>query len=136
MTAVGRLLDLTLDECMRRLAHGGIGRVAYCDEAGPIVVPVNYCTTAAGEVVFRTGPGSKLSAILTSAAVAFEVDGIDPIYHGGWSVVVRGIAHLVDDTDERDRLADLPLSPWVTPSRDIFVRITPAHITGRRIHTH
>ena len=53
-----------------------------------MVVPVNYAVLD-GDIVIRTGSGTKLDAALTGAVVAFEIDSVDPIYHEGWSVMVH-----------------------------------------------
>ena len=48
------LREMTKDECLGLLAGHQVGRVAYCDELGPVVLPVNYVPEATG--------GSKLWA--------------------------------------------------------------------------
>ncbi len=40
-------------------------------------------------VVFRTNRGTKLGAIDDNARVTFQIDGVDPEHHTGWSVLVR-----------------------------------------------
>jgi hypothetical protein len=64
--------------------------------------------------------------------VAFEIDGIDPVRHEGWSVLVRGMLHHVDpDAAEfRDRFDP---EPWVAAERDSWLAIDPFAITGRRL---
>src|SRR5262249_44438718 len=47
-------------------------------------------------VVFRTDRGTKLD-LLTTSPVAFEVDFVDTFHHGGWSVVLRGLAYPASD---------------------------------------
>ena len=51
-----------------------------------------------------------------------------------WSVLVRGHAHQVTDGRAVQRLEDgMHLAPWAPGARDVYVRIVPAQITGRRI---
>ncbi len=51
-------------------------------------------------------------------SVAFQIDAIDPMYHGGFSVLAYGAAEVVDAPDEIERLSELPLLPWWPGSRD------------------
>src|SRR5690606_21428482 len=89
---------LGVEECLRRLtshdAH--IGRVAFDDGKGPIVLPVNY-RVHAGAVVFRTHGGLLYAAAMDRRPVAFEADQVNPLWHEGWSVLIRG--HLVPEDD-------------------------------------
>ena len=45
--------DLGEDECLRLIAPGGVGRIAYQSRFGPAVLPVNY-KWHDGAVLFRT----------------------------------------------------------------------------------
>jgi hypothetical protein len=85
------------------------------------------------DVVFRTGTGSKLSALEVGHYVGFEADSYDAAAAAGWSVVVNGLAEVVGDDDETARLDALGLAPWGgdAPGR-VWVRIRPASVTGRR----
>lgn len=114
------------------LAAGSIGRVGVSQAALPVVLPVNYAILD-GDIVIRTGAGTKLDAALAGAVVAFEIDAVDPIYHEGWSVMVQGRAREVVDPDELKRARALPLEPWAAGVRDRFVRISSERITGRKI---
>lgn len=114
------------------LAAGTVGRVALSQNALPVVLPVNYAVLD-GDVVIRTGAGTKLDAALNGAVVAFEIDAVDPIYHEGWSVMVQGRAHEVVDSEELKRARALPLEPWAAGARDRFVRISAERMSGRRI---
>jgi len=127
-----RWLELTRSECFELLAQGQLGRVAFIDDLGPIVLPVNFVLDG-HVVVFRTDEGAKLDAATRCGRVAFEIDGIDAATHTGWSVVVRGEAVEVTDPAELARLHELPLYPWAPGARTRYVRILPAALTGRRI---
>ena len=52
----------------------------------PAAFPVNFALLD-DDIVFRTAPGTKLSAALEGAVVGFEVDRIDPVFESGWSVL-------------------------------------------------
>jgi hypothetical protein len=65
--------------------------------------------------------------------VAFEIDDWDPARETGWSVLVKGTAHEVD-TDDAAAADASTLQPWARAvERDIWVRIVPNEITGRRV---
>jgi uncharacterized protein len=128
------LEELTIGECHALLGSHHLGRLAFLDRAGvmPMIIPVNYLFQDE-RVVFRTDPGSKLTAALHDAPVAFEVDGADEQRQLGWSVVVRGHVEEVTDPDERERLGETPLVTWAPGAKAHYVRVNPRMVTGRRI---
>jgi uncharacterized protein len=124
--------ELSKSECFGLLARERVGRVAFVDDLGPIVMPVNFVLDR-HMVVFRTDSGTKLDVAVRDNRVAFEIDGTDEAARTGWSVVVRGEAVEVTDTAELARLRRLPLHPWAPGAKTHYVRILPAVLTGRRI---
>jgi nitroimidazol reductase NimA-like FMN-containing flavoprotein (pyridoxamine 5'-phosphate oxidase superfamily) len=124
--------ELSKSECFELLAREHLGRVAFVDDRGPIVIPVNFVRDR-HMVLFRTDAGTKLDAACRGSRVAFEVDGTDAAAHTGWSVLVRGEAVEVTDPAELARLRKLPLDPWAPGAKTHYVRILPAVLTGRRI---
>jgi hypothetical protein len=64
---------------------------------------------------------------------AFEIDDVDPMYHRGWSVVVRGRLEVVEAAGQADEFETLRLTPWWPAARDRWMRLHPDEITGRRI---
>ncbi len=131
MTSRG-LERLTTDECRDLLRSQTIGRLAVRIGEAPAILPVNYGLLD-DDVVFRTDPGSKLSAASMQVMVAFEVDDIDRASRTGSSVVVTGYAEEVRDAATLNRVDDLDLDQWVTEGRDYVVRIRSRTITGRRL---
>ncbi len=127
-----RWQGLTRSECFALLAGEHLGRMAVTDDLGPVVFPVNFVLDR-HTVVFRTEDGTKLGAASRGSRVCFEVDRADPADRTGWSVIVRGEATEVTDRAELARLGQLPLQVWVPGTRDRYVRILPALLTGRRI---
>src|SRR6476646_11639130 len=79
MTSRG-LEILSTDECLDLLRSQTLGRVAVQIGATPAISPVNYALLD-DDVVFRTDPGTKLSAALMRTMVAYEVDDTDPATH-------------------------------------------------------
>jgi nitroimidazol reductase NimA-like FMN-containing flavoprotein (pyridoxamine 5'-phosphate oxidase superfamily) len=123
---------LSEDECLALLACSSLGRVAVTLGALPAVLPVNYGILD-GDIVFFTGPGTKLSAAVRNAVVAFEVDEIDSARHTGWSVLAVGMASEVTDDDEIARVRALGIRPWAGGQRPHLVRLRPEFLSGRRI---
>jgi uncharacterized protein len=121
-------------ECLRLLGSCPVGRVAFTMGGLPAVFPVNFALVE-GDILFRTGEGSKLTAALHRAIVAFEVDAIDPTYHEGWSVLAVGRAEPVGDPVDEELLARTPVAPWAGGDRGHLVRIRPEFLSGRRIAT-
>ena len=129
--------ELDEDECLTLIAGGGIGRIAYTSRFGPAVLPVNYVWRD-GAVVFRTAANSPLDEDLRTGIanadyrVAFEIDSIDPAARQGWSVLIQGPAHHVTGAEE-DAARETGVEPWAPGDRELFVRIVPSRVTGRRV---
>jgi len=124
--------ELTKSDCFALLAGQRLGRLAFVDERGPIVLPVNFVLDSF-MVITRTDEGTKLDIASHGGRVAFEVDQVDTAARLAWSVLIRGEAVEVTDEVELDRLNVLPLHPWAPGPKSHFVRILPAAITGRMI---
>src|SRR5690242_10868286 len=89
----GHLLHLDGAECWEMLRTQEVGRVAFVDDTGPMVVPITYVVH--DEVVlFRVAASSVLARSLPGATVALETDEIDDFTRSGWNVVVRGRAQV------------------------------------------
>jgi len=129
LRAVSKLMPA---ECRRLIAPGGVGRIAFGTISGPIVVPVNFAVLA-DSIVIRTAEGTVIDGH-AGEQVALEVDHIDEALCQGWSVLVRGPAHRVAHPAELRRLQeDAVVWPWAGGEREVYVRIIPREITGRRI---
>jgi hypothetical protein len=119
-------------ECFDLLEPGGIGRVGFASADGVVIVPVNFALTGKS-IIFRTAPDTLL-ALHGDGHLSFQVDHFDQVLHEGWSVLVHGHAHQVNDEREVKHLEDAaPLQPWAGGARDVYVRIAPIRISGRRI---
>jgi nitroimidazol reductase NimA-like FMN-containing flavoprotein (pyridoxamine 5'-phosphate oxidase superfamily) len=130
----GRIIEpLDRGECMKLMeGHPScIGRVALADPR-PVIFPVNYAIDR-DSVVFRTDTGAKFYAAVDEAYVAFEVDWVQPSWQIGWSVLVRGQAHVVTELAEIERLRSLPIVPWAGGQKETFVRIDATLVSGRRL---
>lgn len=117
---------------MQLLGSRSVGRFAHVESARALdVVPVNYVSRPDGSVLFRSGPGPKLSAADRRDVVAFEVDDIDEVHHTGWSVLVTGRARRLTYAEVQG-LGPIP-QPWANGPRYQFVLIEPTRIEGRRL---
>jgi nitroimidazol reductase NimA-like FMN-containing flavoprotein (pyridoxamine 5'-phosphate oxidase superfamily) len=126
------LRTLSPAECFDLLEPGGVGRVGFVSAGGIMLLPVNFAVTRR-TIIFRTAPDTLL-ALYASGRVSFEADRLDEALREGWSVLVHGHAHKVTDEREMLRLErETQLEPWAGGARDVYVRITPSQISGRRI---
>jgi nitroimidazol reductase NimA-like FMN-containing flavoprotein (pyridoxamine 5'-phosphate oxidase superfamily) len=133
-----KLEQLDEAECLRLIAPGGVGRLAFAGQFDLTVLPVNF-KLVDGAVLFRTAADGTTEADLRTGIanaeyrVAFEVDEFDPETREGWSVLVQGPAHHLDAEAEQAAAAIAGLESWAGGGRDHFIRITPVRVTGRRI---
>ena len=128
----GRLEDLASEECRRLLATIQVGRLAYCTDFGPRIMPVNHIL--AGEVLtFRIGASTEAARHVPSHAVAFEVDQFEVSSGTGWSVLVLGSARLLDYAAVR--LLGIPSTPrlWPDGQRPLVLQLPLTKVTGRRV---
>jgi nitroimidazol reductase NimA-like FMN-containing flavoprotein (pyridoxamine 5'-phosphate oxidase superfamily) len=129
--------ELSEEQCLNLISAGGIGRIAYTGRFGPAVLPVNYVLQD-GAIVFRTAEHGPLDEDLRTGItgaeykVAFEIDSIDLGNQQGWSVLIQGPAHHVT-SEEEDAVRGAGVEPWAPGPKELFVRIVPSRITGRRV---
>ncbi|WP_240779935.1 pyridoxamine 5'-phosphate oxidase family protein [Nonomuraea zeae] len=102
------------------------------------MLPVNY-KMHDGAIVFRTAAGGAMDQDLNTGLegvdikIAFEIDMFDETNREGWSVLVQGPAHRLAP-EETAEVAGTGISPWAGGERQLYIRILPQQITGRRIH--
>jgi nitroimidazol reductase NimA-like FMN-containing flavoprotein (pyridoxamine 5'-phosphate oxidase superfamily) len=132
------LEELDEAECLRLISPGGVGRIGFSGRFGPTVIPVNY-KLFEGTIVFRTAEDSPTDEDLRTGIahaeykVAFEIDDFAMTAREGWSVLIQGSAHHVDSAAERASVQEAGVEPWPGGKRELFLRIIPSRITGRRI---
>lgn len=123
---------LPFQTCLRLLDSVPVGRVGFFADGEVVILPVNHLVDGQ-DVIFRTGPGSKLSSVGSRNRVSFEADSYDTRTHSGWSVLVSGLTEEVESDLEVRRLGDLGLQSWGRAADDPhWIRIRPTSITGRR----
>lgn len=122
---------LDIHDCWKYLRSVSVGRIAVTTDAGPEIFPVNYVPDY-GTVIFRTGPGTKLDAVLAGGPLALEADGLNTFGTIAWSVIVKGTAKVVGAEEDFREAAEAGLAPWEPGSKEHLVRITPSDVSGRR----
>jgi nitroimidazol reductase NimA-like FMN-containing flavoprotein (pyridoxamine 5'-phosphate oxidase superfamily) len=122
---------LSQEECLRLLRSQTFGRIALRLGDSLSILPVNHALLD-DDVVFRTDPGTKLSAALMQTMVAFEVDERDEGSRRGWSVLVNGYCEEIREAATLERVQALGVEPWAGEGRFV-VRIHTRAISGRRI---
>ena len=128
----GELETLSTNECRELLRQASVARLGLSSDSLPVILPVNFVTDR-DSIVFRTGPGLKLSAAEAGDVACLEVDDIDTFGHGGWRVLVTGRLREITDPDELEDVSRLPLAPWWHRDDQRFVRLSIDLLTGRRL---
>ena len=129
------LTTLDLKSCRELIRRGGVGRIVFSEARGPVALPVNF-RIVDDSVIFRTAPLPELTSSLPMENVSFEVDHIDEALAEGWSVLISGHAHVIVDPSELQTAQAAGVTPWAGGERDIYVRIVPTEVSGRRIRGH
>jgi uncharacterized protein len=124
-----RITILSESDSWQLLASVPVGRLVTSADGQPEVFPVNFVVQGR-TVLFRTAEGTKLASTVINNRVVFEADG----HNGaeGWSVIVKGIAHVVRTDDDLANAHRAGLQSWTAPVKDHRVRVIPTTITGRR----
>jgi len=123
-----KLREIDHDECIHLLGSQQVGRIAFTDDSGPDVLPVNYVMDGQDVLITTTGYGA-LARAATNARVAFEVDELDDYTESAWSVVVRGRATRESPLDQPPQRPH----PWADGTRTYLLRIRPDTVSGRRL---
>jgi nitroimidazol reductase NimA-like FMN-containing flavoprotein (pyridoxamine 5'-phosphate oxidase superfamily) len=120
---------LSNDECWELLLSSSFGRLAAAVADDIEIFPLNF-VAADQRLLFRTAEGTKLLALTVNNKVVLETDAIGRT--DAWSVVVKGIARVLDTQAEIDAANALPLRPLVPTLKYIWVEVTPTEVSGRR----
>jgi hypothetical protein len=125
---------LPTEVCLELLRRCEVGRMSVVADGFPVVVPVNYRMVERGGeawIVVRTRPGSVIDQ--ESTRVGFQIDGVDPVRHTGWSVLARGVVHHDDDCLCPWREGEHPES-WMVAEPESWLLVHVMALTGRRLH--
>lgn len=114
------------------------GRLAVVVDGRPHLVPLNH-VVGTRQLLVGSVPGTKLHRVLhhPGQPAVFEVVRYDPETHAGWSVVVHGTLHPVQDPVEHTR-QDIRGRPiWLDGHRDrTWIRLQPQRVEGRELAHH
>ena len=66
---------------------------------------------------------------------SFEIDQIDDTFSTGWSVLVTGLAHRVEEPGEVEAVRALDVVAWAGGPREAFFRLEPETITARQLQS-
>jgi hypothetical protein len=122
---------LNEDECWSLLSSMSLGRLVTILGGKPEIFPVNFATQRR-TVLFRTAQGTKLYSAVMGDWVAFEADYHDPPLTYGWSVIIKGRAHVLSANADILDAQEAPLRPWIATLKPLYVRVIASEITGRR----
>ena len=105
------VLPLDADACWDLLPRARVGRLAWIDPDGRVlVVPVNFGLDGRA-VVVRTGDTVLLDAARAGARCAFQADDLEPGLRSGWTVLADGhLRVVVVDAGSAERLGS-----WSAP---------------------
>ncbi|AGP31859.1 pyridoxamine 5'-phosphate oxidase family protein [Corynebacterium terpenotabidum] len=127
---------LTDEQSLELLATKSFGRLVVRRTNDIDLFPLNYLVHN-GKILFRTAEGTKLFSLNLNEDVLFEADHVE---HTGetsgdaWSVIVKGTARILRDSEEINAADQLPLTPWLPTLKYNYVEITPDEggISGRK----
>lgn len=121
---------LSAEESWNLLSSRALGRLVTCVEGAPEIFPVNFVVQRRA-VLFRTAEfATKLFTVVMDARVVFEAANHNVAE--GWSVIVKGIAHVLNSSAEIEEAQRAELLPWTAGPKPRYVRIDPSEISGRR----
>jgi nitroimidazol reductase NimA-like FMN-containing flavoprotein (pyridoxamine 5'-phosphate oxidase superfamily) len=120
---------LSEDESWDLLSSTSLGRLVTVNGGQAEIFPVNFAIQRRS-VLFRTAQGTKLYSAVMSDQVVFEAD--DHTAFGGWSVIIRGRAHLLSASADVLDAQEAQLLTWPATLKPHYVRVVALDITGRR----
>lgn len=126
-----RLRETTREQAMRRLGSVPVGRIGFTSRALPAIRPVTHLIDKGDVIIHSQGDPAIVNAASSErgVVVAYEADDIDVESRTGWSVLIVGLARLIEDPQEAARYArELPaLEPGAAGP---VIRIYPELISG------
>ena len=128
---------------MELLRDEYVAHIAVIADDGPYVTPISFVFTGE-DIVFRTRPGARLTALLSDPRACVEISRYDP-RTGAWEcVIVRGHARRYSDERSVQHATAALLQKYrsvlgslLTPSGtvalgdEVVVAISVEEITGR-----
>lgn len=122
-------------ECWELLRTAVVGMVAFVDDEGQQLVPVNIHVIDQ-RLFFLVNESTLLAGLADGHDdVAVLAHYADTVLAHGWNVTVRGSSRRVDDDAVRHTIEHSGRrAPWAGDDRDVIVEIVARSIDGRRVH--
>lgn len=121
------------ERCLELLSATTVGRIAFTGREGPVLLPVNF-RVVDDAVVVRTSRSGTLGQLAGSdVEVVFEVDYHAPMARSAWSVLVRGIATVVEDARTIESVGVSRVVSWVPGDHSLVLSIPIERVTGRLV---
>lgn len=136
--------EISREEALAVLDRAQVAHLGTIDDGLPYVTPMSFVTDGES-IYFRTMPGRKLDALQANPRVCVEASIYD-VETGDWeSVIVRGTASIVEDTEVRkktvtslfgkyEEVMGSPLArsgrPQLDAQRAQVVQVTLDEVTG------
>lgn len=129
------LVVLDEQECWSLLDTAVVGMVAFVNDEGQQLVPVNI-QVIGQRLYFQIDDTTLLGALAAGHDdVAVAASHADTMFGHGWNVTVRGTSQRTDDDAIRDALKHSGhRSAWAGGDREVIVEIRPRSVAGRRAH--
>jgi uncharacterized protein len=128
---MAELVELGQDESWEMARRQPVCRVAWASSTGPVIIPVNHVVHE-HSLWIRTSAYSSLVREVDDVRIAILVDDIDSETRLGWSVQLRGTAHVhwhLDEVPEEVR----SLHTWASGPRPLWLELAPDEVNGRRL---
>jgi len=125
------LESISRREAVELLSTAVVGRMVFTNAALPAVVPVTFAVHDEA-VVLRTAAYTRLAAAADGGVVALEADDVDRVSRTGWSVVVTGVAEVVNDVRQQAIIRSV-VEPFAPGHHEVYVRLPLTVVTGRRV---
>jgi len=132
MNPIEGLTALDESACWELLPDSGVGRLAWTNPDGRIlIIPVNYGRDGRS-IIMRTGDTELLERARAGTRAAFQIDDLERGLRSGWTILFDGTLTEVDDEDRAQRLARL-VDPWLRAPRPYVLALRVMQVTGRTV---
>lgn len=135
VNAARTFAHLDPDECWRLVGRHGVGRVVFTGDTYTQVVPTTY-DAVNGDAYFRAPTFGELARRVDGHTASLQVDEIDPNAFTGWSVLMTGTAHRVQDAATVASLWSLGRPhAWLPGAQTQWIALSVDHVRGQRVGT-
>jgi nitroimidazol reductase NimA-like FMN-containing flavoprotein (pyridoxamine 5'-phosphate oxidase superfamily) len=120
-------------ECWRLVGTQGVGRIGFMSDTRVQIVPARY-DAHRHTIYFRAGTFGEIARRVHGQSVSLQVEDLDPRTLSGWSVVMSGQAHRVEDAATvAARWSARRPSPWLPSPDSQWIAVPVDDIQGERV---